>query len=236
MHSGTVVLPAINGLPWWYFMPEGVPQQGLRLRCVDPQGDIERAVAFDHVVGLSVFASSKSPAPGVVHHTSGQRLVFGEPAGGSSARVDELVARFARAGFGAEASKNIRGDIWNKLLGNASFNPVSLLTQEYSDEMIDDPGLNRLFVRMMTEAIAVGEAIGLPASTQPVDRVAFARGLGHIKTSMLQDLEAGRSVEVEAILGALVECAEAAKTPAPILESVLALARGRARTIGSTAA
>lgn len=228
MHPGTVLLPAINGLPWWTFLPEGVAQSGLRLRSVDPDGDIERTIPLPHVLGISVFASSSSPAPGVVRHNSGQRLVLGEPAGGMSARVRQIAERFSAAGFAAEASADIRLDIWNKLLGNACFNTVSLLTLRHTDEMIDDPHLNRLFVRMMSEALVVGESIGLKVASSPGERISVTRRLGHIKTSTLQDLEAGRPVEIEAILGALVECAGASGVPVPVLDSVLALARARA--------
>jgi 2-dehydropantoate 2-reductase len=223
-----VVLPAINGIPWWFFQPEGVPCSGLHLKTVDPDGAIERAVPLKHVVGLSVFASSASPAPGVVRHGAGQRFVFGEPGGGVSPRVEALTAMFSRAGFAAEASPNMRTDIWVKLLGNACFNPVSMLTLAHTDDMIDDPGLHQLFVRMMTESLAVAERLGLEIAIQPTERIASTRKMGHIKSSMLQDLEAGRGLEIEAILGALVECAQAAQVPTPTLETVLAIARGRA--------
>jgi len=235
LHADTVLLPATNGLPWWYFLPPGQPNAGLRLRSVDPTGELERAIPLAHVVGLSVFASCHCPSAGVVHHSAGSRLVLGEPHGGASERVAGLAKRLSAAGFEAQASNDIRRDIWNKLLGNACFNPVSLLTGAATDDMIDDPGLHGLFLRMMGEAIAVGERLALRLDVDPVQRIALTRRLGHIKTSMLQDLEAGRSVEFEAILGALVECAAAAGVPVPALDGVLALARMRARQAGLTA-
>ncbi|HSW03477.1 ketopantoate reductase family protein, partial [Aquabacterium sp.] len=184
------------------------------------------------VLGLSVFAACHCPQPGVVVHGAGSRLVLGEPAGGRSARAQALADRLRGAGFAAELSADIRRDIWVKLLGNACFNPVSLLTGAASDEMIDDPKLYALFMRMMEEAIGVGGRLGLVLDVEPAQRIAQTRQLGHIKTSMLQDLEAGRTVEIEAILGALVECAAAVAMPVPTLDAVLGLARQRARTAG----
>lgn len=234
--ADTLVLNAGNGLPWWYFLPPGQPCSGLRLRSVDPSGVLAGAFPFAQVLGLSVFASCHCPAPGVVRHDSGGRLLLGEPAGGASARVERLARRLRDAGLDAQASADIRRDIWMKLLGNACFNPVSLLTGATTDEMIDQPELHALFVRMMDEAIAIGGRLGLRLQVDPVQRIAQARALGRIKTSMLQDLEAGRAVELDAILGALVECAAAVAMPVAALAPVLALARLRAHHAGLPAA
>ncbi|NML46488.1 2-dehydropantoate 2-reductase [Ramlibacter sp. G-1-2-2] len=228
----TLVLSAGNGLPWWYFLSAGQPCEGLRLRSVDPQGAIEAALPQPHVLGLSVFAACHCPAPGVVRHDSGGRLVLGEPAGGDSERVTALAQRLQVAGLDAQPSSDIRRDIWIKLLGNACFNPVSLLTGAPTDEMIDQPELHALFVRMMGEALAIGGRLGLKLDVDPVQRIAQTRKLGHIKTSMLQDLEAGRAVELDAIVGTLVECAAAVAMPVPTFASVLALARLRAHHAG----
>lgn len=228
----TIVLNAGNGLPWWYFLPPGEPCSGLRLRSVDPDGVIEAAFPLAQVLGLSVFASCHCPAPGVVQHDAGGRLVLGEPARGTSERVEQLAQRLQAAGLDAQPSDDIRRDIWIKLLGNACFNPVSLLTGATTDEMIDQPELHALFLRMMDEAIAIGGRLGLRLQVDPAQRIAQARALGRIKTSMLQDLEAGRAVELDAILGALVECAAAVAMPVATLAPVLALARMRARHAG----
>lgn len=227
LHEGTLVLNAGNGLPWWYFHPPGQPCAGLRLRSVDPDGVLDATFPFHQVLGLSVFASCRCPGPGIVRHDAGGRLLLGEPAGGRSARVEALAQRLQRAGLDAQASEDIRRDIWVKLLGNACFNPVSLLTGAPTDRMIDEPQLHALFVRMMEEAIAVGGRLGLRLQVDPLQRIAQARSLGAIKTSMLQDLEARRPVELEAILGSLFECAAAVAMPATTLASVLALARMR---------
>jgi 2-dehydropantoate 2-reductase len=230
--SGADLLYAGNGLPWWYFLPPGLACEGLRLRSVDPQGAIEAAIPLPQVLGLSVFASCHCPEPGVVQHSTGKRLVLGEPAGGVSERVSALAQRLQAAGFDAQTSADIRRDIWLKLLGNACFNPVSLITGAATDDMIDQPALHAMFTAMMVEAIAVGQRLGLQIDVAPAQRIAQARQLGHIKTSMLQDLEAGRAVELDAILGALVECAAAVDQSVPTLASVLALARLRARHAG----
>jgi len=232
LHAQTLVLNAGNGLPWWYFLPPGQPCEGLRLRSVDPQGETERAIPLPQVLGLSVFAACHCPQPGVVQHDSGGRLLLGDPAGGASERVTALAQRLQAAGLDAQPSPDIRRDIWIKLLGNACFNPVSLLTGAPTDEMIDQPALHALFVTMMQEAIAIGGRLGLRLDIDPVRRIAQTRQLGHIKTSMLQDLEAGRAVELDAIVGTLVECAAAVAMPVPTFASVLALARLRARHAG----
>ncbi len=232
LHADTLVLSAGNGLPWWYFLSEGAPCAGLRLRSVDPQQVMDEALPLPRMLGLSVFAACHCPEPGVVQHDSGGRLLIGEPAGGRSARVQGLVERLNAASIDAQASDDIRRDIWVKLLGNACFNPVSLLTGAPTDEMIDDPDLHALFVAMMQELLGIGGRLGLKLDVDPVRRIAQTRALGHIKTSMLQDLEAGRAVEIEAILGTVLECAAAVAMPVPTLARVRALARLRARHAG----
>lgn len=232
LRADTLILNAGNGLPWWYFLVPEQPCSGLRLRSVDADGRVEAAFPFAQVLGLSVFASCHCPAPGVVRHASGGRLVLGEPAGGDSERVQALARTLVAAGLDAQPSADIRRDIWIKLLGNACFNPVSLITGAPTDAMIDEPGLHDLFVHMMDEAIAIGGRLGLRLQIDAKQRIAQARALGHIKTSMLQDLEAGRAVELDAILGALVEAAAAVAMPTSTLSHVLALARLRARQAG----
>lgn len=235
LHPGTRVLSAANGLPWWYFLAGGRSCAGLRLRSVDAEGGTEAALPQSQVLGLSVFAACHCPAPGVVQHDSGGRLLLGEPAGGSSPRVQALAQRLKGAGLDAQVSEDIRRDIWLKLLGNACFNPVSLLTGAHTDDMIDTPELHALFVRMMDELLGIGGRIGLALDIEPARRIAQARALGHIKTSMLQDFEAGRPVEIGAILGAVLECAAAAAMPVPALATIHGLARLRAQSSGVAA-
>ncbi|MDX3906033.1 MAG: 2-dehydropantoate 2-reductase [Pigmentiphaga sp.] len=230
--ADTIVIPALNGIPWWFFLAPGQPLAGTRLRSVDPEGAIETHLPLPQVLGAVVFASASTPEPGLSRHASGDRLVFGEPGGGTSARAETVAALFSRAGFNASASADVRTDIWTKLLGNACFNPVSMLTGAHTDVMIDDSRLHDLFVAMMEEALALGSRLGLSTQVSSRDRIAFTRSLGHVKTSMLQDVEAGRPVEIDSILGALVEAAGAMRFPTPALDAVYALARMRARMLG----
>lgn len=223
----TLIVPALNGLPWWFFLA-----QGRRLRSVDPDGAIEAAVPLAQVLGCVVFPACSTPAPGHVVHAGGERIVFGEPAGGSSERVQNLAKLCQQAGFEAEAGAEVRREVWLKLLGNACFNPVSLITRAHTDTLIDEPGIHALFVGMMEEALAVGRAAGLAVSMDPLQRLAVSRRLGHVRTSMLQDAQAGRPVEVEAILGALLETAEAEGVAVPLIAAVTALARVHAREAG----
>ena len=228
----TVVLPALNGLPWWYFLGASGALAGHRLLSVDPDGVIEGTVALPAVLGCVVFPACSVRAPGHVVHASGNRIVFGEPAGGNSPRAQSIAAMFKEAGFDAEASNSIRREIWLKLLGNACFNPVSLITRSATDLLIDDPGVYSLFDAMMREILTIGAAVGVDVAIEPQQRLALTRKLGHIKTSMLQDAEAGRPVELEAILGAVVEVAAASVTSAPLLGAVHALARMHALAAG----
>ena len=232
LHEGSTLLSAGNGLPWWYLLGPDRPLGGRRLHSVDPLGETEGSIALSHVLGLSVFASCHMSQPGVVHHNSGSRLVLGEPGGGISARVTDVAGRLQAAGFDAQASDDIRRDIWNKLLGNACFNPVSLITGSSNDGMLGDPALHGMFMRMMQEAIEVGERLGLRLDVDPAQRIAQAGRLGNIKTAILQVLEAGRSPQSEPIVGSLFDFATALDMPVPTLSTVLAMARLRARSAG----
>jgi 2-dehydropantoate 2-reductase len=222
----TVVLPLLNGIPWWFFPGEQ------RLKSLDPEGVLERSIPLEHIVGSVVFPSLSCPEPAVTVHASGTRMVFGEPGGGAGDRVQRVVQALRDAGHAPEAASDIRREVWLKLLGNACFNPVSLVTGSHTDDMIDDERVNRLFTGMIRELLALGAALGIPIEMQPAERLAFTRKLGHIKTSMLQDAEAHRAVEIDAILGAPLEAAERLGVPVPLLETVYALARRRATVMG----
>ena len=232
----TAVVPALNGVPWWFTLGEtGLPIAG-RLRSVDPKGMIEAAIPIESVIGAVVYPACSSPEPGVSRHNSGTRLVFGDigqPVGAQvPPRVESLIALLKSAGFEAEASTDIRKEVWKKLLGNACFNPVSLLTGSATDLLIDDPHIYPLFATMMTETLAVGRALGIDVGLKPPERIAMTRKLGHVKTSMLQDAEAGRPVEIDSILGAVNEMARRLNVATPANDIVHALAHTRARTFG----
>jgi len=228
----TVVLPVGNGLPWWYFLVPDQPLSGLRLRSVDPLGAIERALPLDNVLGGSVMASCSSPAPGVVIHSSGGRVVLGEPRGGGSIRASHWASVLTAAHLPTANSTNIRLDLWLKLLGNVCANPLSLITGASTDRLLDDPSVRQVFEHMMQECIQLGTRLGLTIDIDARQRMEQTRRLGAIKTSMLQDLEAGRSVELDAILGAPLECAADLGYAVPQMQMIFALARMRARQAG----
>lgn len=236
LKPSTLVVPALNGVPWWFTLGMSGLTAPSCLRSVDPQGLIAGAIPTEAVLGAVVYPACASPEPGMTQHHSGSRVVFGEvsqPADRpASERLRAWVALLMSAGFDAEASTDIRQEVWKKLLGNACFNPVSLLTGSPTDDLIDDPGIYRLFSSMMTETLAVGRALGLELAIPVAERIALTRKLGHVKTSMLQDAEASRPVEIHAILGAVTELADALGVAAPACETVYALARMRARCAG----
>jgi len=228
----TPVVPALNGVPWWFFLDTAGPLSGHRLRSVDPEGLLERSIPVARVVGCVVYPACTSLEPGHVRHTGGNRIVLGEPRGGESARSRSLAEIFSQSGLAGEASVDVRKEVWAKLLGNACFNPVSLLTGSSTDRLIDDPLVYRLFVAMMEEAIALGRKLGIEAGIEPAPRIANTRKLGFVKTSMLQDAETGRPVEIEGILGTVVEAARAVPFPVPLLDAVFAMSRMRAQVMG----
>ena len=228
----TTVVPALNGVPWWFFLGGSGPLAGLRLTAVDPDGAIERALPIERVLGCVVYPACTGLGPGHVKHSAGNRIVFGEPAGGASDRARELAALFTKSGLVGEATADIRKEVWAKLLGNACFNPVSLITGSSTDRLIDDAPLHALFVQMMSETIALGHKLGIDVGIDPAARIAVTRKLGYVKTSMLQDAEAGRVVEIGGILGTVVEAARAAGVAVPLLDAVYGLARMRAEVGG----
>lgn len=232
LDTNTLVLPALNGVPWWFTLGKTPDLASRRLASVDPSGFIGAAIPDAHIIGAVVYPACASPEPGVTRHNSGSKVVFGEINAKRSDRLDALVAFLKAAGFDAEASVDIRSEVWKKLLGNACFNPVSLLTGSATDLMIDDAGIHAVFSAMMAETLAVGRALGIDPGIQVADRITFTRKLGHIKTSMLQDAESARPVELDAILGAVCELGRKLHVSTPALNTVYALAHMRARTLG----
>ena len=228
----TAVVTAMNGVPWWFFDDWGGALAGTTLKSCDGDGRIAAAIASRRVIGGVVFLAADVPAPGVVRHNSGIRLVLGEPSNRASIRVDALVAALASAGFEATASDNIRRELWLKLLGNLCFNPLSTLTGDSTDLMLDDPHIAALFAAMMREAIALAAALGLAIDIDPEARMAQTRKLGSIKSSMLQDTEAGRPIELDAIVGSVVEIAGRLGVPTPFINAVFGTARVRASVLG----
>jgi 2-dehydropantoate 2-reductase len=228
----TQVLVAMNGVPWWFFDGLGGQHDGLRLASVDPGGAIAAAVPTRHVVGCVVHLSSSAPAPGVVRHVGGNGLIIGEPAGGTTQRVKALASLLGRAGFAVTVSERIQRDIWFKLWGNMTMNPVSALAGATCDLILDDPLVRGFCSAVMLEARAVGEAIGIPIEQTPSQRHAVTRKLGAFKTSMLQDVEAGRPLEVDALIGAVREIGQHLGLVTPNIDALLGLVRLMARQRG----
>ena len=227
----TAVVPALNGMPWWFFLDSPGLLSGHRLVSVDPQGILERSIPVARVVGCVVYPACTSLEPGHVRHTGGNRIILGEPRGEASVRSRALADLFTKTGLVGEATDNVRKEVWAKLLGNMCFNPVSLLTGSSTDRLIDDPQVYALFVAMMEEAIALGHKLGIDAGIEPRPRIASTRKIGYVKTSMLQDAEAGRPVEIQGILGTVVEVAHAAGFSAQLVDAVFAMARMRAEVM-----
>lgn len=221
----TTVLTAMNGVPWWFFHGLAGPWSGSALESVDRGSAMARAVPAAQVVGAVVHATCSLVEPGLVRHGFGRRLIVGEPAGGRSARVEALATLLHRAGFEIDVSERIQSDIWFKLWGNMTMNPVSALTGATCDRILDDELVRAFVLRVMAEAKAVGERIGCPIAQSGEERNAVTRRLGAFKTSMLQDVEAGRPIELDALLGAAREIAQRVGVPTPNLDALLGLAR-----------
>jgi 2-dehydropantoate 2-reductase len=225
LHEETVVVTMQNGIPWWYFAFGAGPLAGAQLVSVDPGGAIAREIEARRVVGSAVFSGARLLAPGVVRQSGDLDYAFGEPAGGDSPRLARLVNACVQAGLDATADRDIRHTIWVKLLGNTTFNPISALTRATALEMVDDPAVSALVKRAMEEQIALGRQAAIDVSVSVDARVARTRLLGDQRTSMLQDVEAGRRLEIEPILGAVVEIADRLAAAIPATRALYALVR-----------
>jgi len=226
----TVLLPAMNGVPWW-FLPAALPDES-PLDSVDPGGHLLAQLPLAQVLGCVVHLSSSSPAPGRVRHGVGERLIVGEPRGGKSARLAAVSAALTSAGFRVETSDDVRRDVWYKLWGNMTMNPVSALTGALTDAILDDSLVRGFLLRCMAEAAAIGAQIGCPIAQLGDERLALTRELGGFKTSMLQDVDAGREIELDALVGAVHEIAVRVGIDAPNIAALLGLARLMARRRG----
>ena len=222
--ADTMVLPAMNGVPWWF--SAGIDVLGTRpLESVDPGGVIARAIATTRVVGCVVHAAVSSGAPGIAVHRMGRGMIIGEPHGADSSRAQQLAALFGRAGFEVHTSTRIRYDIWYKLWGNMTMNPVSALTGATLDAVLDDELVRAFCSAAMREAAAIGARIGCDVHESPEDRHAVTRRLGAAKTSMLQDVEALRPLELDALVGAVREIGARVGVPTPSIDALFGLTR-----------
>jgi len=230
--ADTIVLTAMNGVPWWFFEGFGGSLQGTRLRAVDPEGRIAAAIPGKHIVGCVVHASCAVPAPGIVKHHFGNKLIIGEPSGEASARVQRLAELLQGAGFEIEVSQQIQKDAWYKLWGNMTVNPVSAMTGATTDLIMNDELVRGFISNVMLEAREIGARIGIPIAQQPEDRHQVTRKLGAFKTSMLQDVEAGKPVELDALVTVVRELGQLTQVPTPFTDALLGLSRLHARVRG----
>ena len=221
---GTVIVTAMNGVPWWFFDGlDGLPP--LRLDSVDPGGRMRTLLPPRQVLGCVVHATCSSPEPGLVQHGFGNGLILGEAVGEPSKRAHAFAETLKDAGFDATLSARIQRDLWYKLWGNMTMNPVSALTGASSDRILDEPLIHAMCLRAMAEAAAIGARIGCPIEQSGEDRMAVTRRLGAFRTSMLQDLEAGKPLEIDALLGAVHEIGQQVEVPTPVVDGLLGLTR-----------
>jgi 2-dehydropantoate 2-reductase len=239
LEENTSIVTAMNGVPWWFFdrLPfasERAARGGgkLRLETLDPAGKLSAAMPTDRIVGCVVHLAASTPEPGLIRHNMGRRLILGEPGGKNTARTRTLVEALEGAGFEAVESAFIEKDFWVKLLGNVSFNPVSALTLATANRLIADDHVKAYMVAIMRECLAIGRAVGVDADIDPEARMDMARKLGAFKTSMLQDMEAGKKLEIDGLLTGTLEIARKAGVAAPFTESLAGLARLRAESSG----
>ncbi len=231
----TAVVTMQNGVPWWYFHRLGGEFDGRTLSSVDPDGSIAASIGNDRVIGSVVYPASELVAPGVVRVIEGNRFSLGEPDNTKSARALRLSEALVRAGFKAPVSSDLRGEIWLKLWGNLSFNPLSALTHATLAGICRHALARALAADMMREAQAVAERLGVRFRVSLEKRIAGAQAVGEHKTSMLQDVERGRALELDALLGVVVELARMTSTPTPHVDAVYACASLLAATLDERA-
>jgi 2-dehydropantoate 2-reductase len=225
----TIVLSAMNGVPTWFFSREDRPLCGMKLLTIDRDGAIGKVISPERTIGCVVHASCSVDAPGVVRHKMGNKLIIGEARGSTTARLNKLAATLSNARFEAIISDDIQKDIWFKLWGNMTMNPISAITGATGDKILDDNLVRAFCSRVMREAQAIGAKIGVEIADSPEDRHAVTRKLGAFKTSMLQDVESRRAVELDALVSAVREIGEHVSVATPNIDAMLGLARLHAR-------
>ncbi|ASL48131.1 2-dehydropantoate 2-reductase [Burkholderia sp. AD24] len=232
LNAQTIVLTAMNGVPWWFCDGLGEAFAGKRLKSIDPDGAIAAAIPSAQTVGCVVHASCMIDSPGVIRHHQGNGLIIGEASGHASERVAALTATLAAAGFNASASAQIQRDVWYKLWGNMTMNPISAFTGATTDRILSDELVRNFVTSIMLEAKEIGARFGIPIAQAPADRHEVTLKLGAMKTSMLQDVQAGKAVELDALVGAVRELGQLTEVPTPYTDALLGLARLHASTLG----
>jgi 2-dehydropantoate 2-reductase len=219
-HDETVVVPMQNGIPFWYFNGHGGPWEDRAIESVDPGGAIRGAIAAHRILGCVVYIAAEQAGPGRIVHVSNDRLILGEPGGGASARAEAIAEVLVRAGFAAPVIPDIRNEIWLKVWGNLSFNPVSALTRSTLSGICADPDGRELVTQMMREASEVAGRLGVTFRMTIDKRIEGAARVGGHKTSMLQDVESGRAIEVDALVGSVVELGRLVGVPTPTITAI----------------
>ncbi|MEK7736461.1 MAG: 2-dehydropantoate 2-reductase [Pseudomonadota bacterium] len=230
-HDQTMVLTAQNGVPWWYFMKHGGPHEGQRLESVDPGGTVADHLPIERVIGAVVYPAAAITSPGVLKHIEGNRFSVGEIDGADTPRIKQVSEVLRKAGFKAPVLSDIRSEILTKLWGNLSFNPISALTHATLVDICQFPPTRGLAAQMMTEAQALAESLGIRFKVTLEKRIAGAEAIGKHKTSMLQDIEAGRPPEISALVGSVVELGRIAGTPTPHIDAIYAVVSLLAKTL-----
>ena len=227
----TAVVPMQNGIPYWYFHRYPGELAGTRVQSVDPNGSIGEHIPCERVIGCVVYPAAELVSPGVIKHVEGNRFPVGEPDGTNSARVMRLSECFVRGGLQAPVLNDIRAEIWLKLWGNLTFNPISALSRATLADICQYPPSRAVAAAMMTEAQTVANKLGISFRVSLEKRIAGAQRVGHHKTSMLQDVESARTLEIDALLGSVVELARLTDTPTPHIDTVYALTKLLAKTL-----
>jgi 2-dehydropantoate 2-reductase len=228
----TTIVSGVNGVPWWYFHKIGGPLEGTRLESVDPGNAQWDGFGPDRVLGCVVYPAAEVTEPGVVKHIEGNRFSLGEPDGSKSERALALSKALGAAGLKAPVRPKLRDEIWVKLWGNLSFNPISALTHATLDVLCTDPGTREVARNMMLEAQAIAEGLGVKFPIDVDRRIEGGAAVGAHRTSMLQDLDAGRPMEIDALLGSVQELGRVTGTPTPTIDTVLALVQLRGKVAG----
>ena len=231
LRPSTVVMTTQNGIPWWYFFKHGGPHEGVTLESVDPGGAIARHLPIDAVVAAISYQAAEIESPGIIRHIEGHRLPVAEIDGQKTARIAALSELFTKAGFKSPPLSDVRAEIWTKLWGNLTFNPVSALSHATLEDICRFPPTRALAAAMMREAQTIGEALGIRFRLSIEKRIAGAESIGAHKTSMLQDVEHGRATEIDALLGSVIELGRLVNIPTPHLDAVYAVTKLLSETV-----
>ena len=231
-NKGAAIIPAMNGLPHWYFYKLGGEWNNVHLTSVDPKKLLEKAIPFHSIIGIVVYPACEIISPGIIQHISGNRFSIGEPSGERTNRVETLSELLRDAGFKAPISTRIRDELWLKLWGNLAFNPISALTGATLKQICENIETRELAKNMMAEAKQIGEALNVRFPVSIDKRIAGAAAVGEHKTSMLQDLEQGRSMEIDAIVSSVQELGQIVSIKTPYIDTIVSLVKQRAALAG----